>query len=196
MEIYTLSLDLEDTYTRLIMPGAVVRMRLVTQVEASKEQAYRDAIASKAGTTEGISNSNGYVSAVLPFYNTENSSSSSSGTVPVSEIVFENITIIDALNSSGTSIFDIYYALYNMESTAREEYIRNNADTLKEAVMPEKLVLILDTEEASEVAEFEQIGNTTAKFTIVKSETEDELYVKFSEIASRISQISLTNSEG
>ena len=167
-------------------------MRLVTEVDKAQEQAYRDAIANKAGTSDGIDVNNGFLSAVLPTYNVD--SSKSSAKVPVSEIVFENLTIIDALNSSGQSIFDIYYALYNMESTAREQYIRSNASTLKSELMPEKLVLVLSTTEASQVAEFEQIGNTTAKFTVIKTETEDELYSKFNEIATRINQISLTNS--
>ena len=192
MEIYTLSMDLDDTYTKFILPGAVIRMRLVTEVDKAQEQAYRDAIANKAGTSDGIDVNNGFLSAVLPTYNVD--SSKSSAKVPVSEIVFENLTIIDALNSSGQSIFDIYYALYNMESTAREQYIRSNASTLKSELMPEKLVLVLSTTEASQVAEFEQIGNTTAKFTVIKTETEDELYSKFNEIATRINQISLTNS--
>lgn len=196
-EIYTLGLDLSDTYTRLLMPGATVRMRIITEVDASQASEYRAQIANKAGgAAEGLEDGNGYMSAVLPFYSAKGKDGEADiPTVPIAEVVFENLQIIDALNESGESIFDIFYTLNSMDSTAREEYIRANAEALKTRVIPAKLVLILDADQASEVSEFESLDLDSVKFTIVKNTSDEDLYARFNQIATRISQIQVNTSE-
>lgn len=187
-EFYTLKFDSSDTYTRLLMPGAVVRMRIITKVDASKADEYRQQISNKTGTGDGVDDKNGYLSAILPFYSAENGDDTD-GEIPIAEVVFDNLQIVDAINADGQSIFDIFYSLANMENGVRAQYINNNYAALKEQIIPDTLILILTPEQASSVAEFENVDLTSYKYTVVKTDVEEDLYVKFQDIAANIAAI-------
>lgn len=194
-EIYTLAFDSSDVYTRLVLPGSTLRMRIITEVPIEAADEYRAAIENKTGLTQGLTDTNGYVSAVLPFYVTKEDGDDSGNTIPVAEVVFENLTMIDALNAENESIFDIYYSLECMDATVREDYIRAHIDELRSRLVPKSLVLVLTAEQATEVAEFENIDRTEYKYTVVKKTVEDDLLSKFSEIATRIGTITVDPNE-
>lgn len=173
-ELYTLKFDNSDVYTRMLIPGSILRMRIITQVPVDKADEYRAKIANKTGTGEGVDgDANGYLSAILPFYSTDEEERENN-TVPVAEVVFDNLMLIDALNSESTSIYDLFYSLMNMENSVRAKYINENYTTLRTQIIPETLILVLDPEQASQVAEFENIDYNAYKFTVVKNTTEDE----------------------
>ena len=161
-ELYTMKFSANDTYTRMIMPGCTMRVRIVQMVDQSEADAFRAQIAKKEATNKnGIEkDSNGYVSAVLPYYsvdtNAEGVSVGNKKQVPIAEVIFENLVMLDALNNSGESIFDIYYAMVNMDSTVREQFIRENADSLKTRLLPTSLIMSLTPEQSTAIAEFEK----------------------------------------
>lgn len=197
-ELYTMQFDSSDVYTRMLMPGATVRMRIITEVPVEFADEYRAQIAEKSASSEGLENSNGYISAVLPFYSVDDDNAgndASSDKVPIAEVVFENLVILDAMNGDGESIFDIYYSLNNMDSTVRESYIRENAEDLRERLIPESLIMSLTPDQATAVAEFENIEKTAYKYTVVKKEQQDDLYVKFMDIGTRINTITISGEE-
>lgn len=197
-ELYTMKFDASDVYTRMVLPGATVRMRIITEVPVEYADEYRKQIANKSAASTGLENTNGYISAVLPFYSIdpENSKNdASSDKVPIAEVVFENLIILDAMNKNGESIFDIYYSLNNMDSTVRESYIRENAEDLRERLVPESLIMSLTPDQATAVAEFENIDKTAYKYTVVKKEQQDDLYVKFMDIGTRINTITISDEE-
>lgn len=175
-ELYTMKFSASDIYTRMLMPGCTIRMRVVTQVPPEDADAFRAQIAKKTPYAEGgMEDSNGYMSAILPYFSTEeDGSGSSKGSVPVAEIVFNNLIMLDALNGSGESIFDLYYSLVNMDSTVREEYIRNNAADLRSRLLPQSLIMSLTPEQATAISEFENAGLGSFKYTIVKNSLSDE----------------------
>lgn len=198
-ELYTMKFDSDDVYTRMLLPGATVRMRIITEIPITKAEEYRKKIAQKtAGVADDKENANGYISAILPFYNdnTEGDGNSSKDVkVPVAEIVFNNLTILDAMNSNGESIFDIYYSLSNLDSTVREKYIRENSSDLISRLVPDSLIMSLNEEQATAIAEFENVKTKAYKYTVVKTEEGNELYSKFMDIATRINTITINTSE-
>ena len=197
-ELYTMKFDASDVYTRMLMPGATVRMRLIVMVPTEDADEYRKQIAEKSAENQhGLEDSdNGYISAILPFYSsTKDDDSKSDSEVPISEIVFENLVILDAMNGNNESIFDIYYSLNNMESTIRESYIRENAEDLRSRLVPSSLIMSLTKEQATSVAEFEHIDMPAYKWTVVKKESEDDLYQKFMDIGTRINTITIDYAE-
>jgi len=208
-ELYTLKFDASDIYTRMLLPGCTIRMRVITEVPSNKAEQYRAKIKEKSvenvTTSEDgeIEDTNGYMSAILPYLaQDQKSDDDSESEVPVAEVVFNNLVMLDALNSDGESIFDIYYALNNMDSTVRENYIRENASTLKSRLLPASLIMSLTPEQADSISEFENADITNYKYTIVKTDSEDEdaenyndLYDKFLDISTRINTITLSTSE-
>lgn len=193
-ELYTLTFDNTDVYTRMLIPGSILRMRIITQVPVDKADEYRAKIADKTGTGEGLEDSNGYLSAILPFY-TSDENERENDTVPVAEVVFDNLMLIDALNSNSTSIYDIFYSLMNMENSVRAKYINENYSTLRTEIIPNTLILVLTPEQATQVAEFENIEYNSYKFTVVKNTPDDNTYIRFNEIAATINQLHFSTSE-
>ena len=195
-ELYTMKFDASDVYTRMLMPGATVRMRIITEVPIEEADEYRKQIAEKSAASGGIENANGYISAILPFYSpSSDDDRASSQKVPVAEVVFENLVILDAMNKDGESIFDIYYSLNNMDSTVREAYIRENAEDLRKRLIPDSLIMSLTPDQATSVSEFENIERTNYKYTVVKKEQQDDLYTKFMDIGTRINTITINSDD-
>lgn len=193
-ELYTFKFDSSDIYTRMLMPGSTIRMRMIVNVPSSAEEAFRREIAKltpEAGFEE--ENSTGYISAKLPFY--ADAISDNDKEVPIAEIVFDNLVILDAMNGSNESIFDLYYSLSNMDSTVREQYIRDNAENLRARLIPQTLIMSLTKEQASSIAEYQNAEIPAYKWTVVKTEQEDELLGKFMDIASRIYTIQINSSD-
>lgn len=194
-ELYTMKFDSSDTYTRMLMPGSTIRMRMIFSVPNSQAESVRKEIANQKPSAafsseenkdgESTKNMTGFISAVMPFIDTDNRNENDVD-VPVAEIVFDNLVILDAMNGSNESVFDLYYSLTNMDSTIREQYIRENAAELRSRLIPQTLILSLDKEQASAIAEFENSAIPAYKWTVVKTEQEDELLQKFMDIATRI----------
>lgn len=192
-EIYTLAFDSSDVYARYLVPGAKVKMRVISAVPTSEVEAARAAVKENIQKTDETPNA--FREAILPFKVFTGTDSDTES--HVSESVFDGIKIMDALNSGGESIFDIYYNISNMETSAREAYIQANADSLKGRIVPSKLILIVDAEEGDRLAEYEQTQKSAYKYTVIKQEPEEdengsvEMYQKFNDISTRIAKYSL-----
>lgn len=192
-EIYTLAFDSSDVYARYLVPGTKVKMRVISTVPTSQIDVARNAVKDNQKKEEETVNS--FRQAILPFkvFEKEDNDTESH----VAEAVFVGIKIMDALNKNGESIFDIYYNISNMESAARENYIRENAASLKERIVPAKLILIVGSEEGDRLAEYEQTKTSAYKYTIIKQNPEDDvngdvdMYTKFNDISTRIAKYTI-----
>lgn len=71
----------------------------------------------------------------------------------VTEMLFSEVTVLDMLNSSGNSIFDIYYD-YISKSKAQQNALLNDEDFLK-SVTPKTILLEVTAEEADRFLEME-----------------------------------------
>lgn len=187
-EIYTLPFDSSDVYVKYLVPGSSIRMRVISTVPLSADATARQEV--KRNETSSKLTANSFRPAIIPtktFIGKEDDLKESA----ISETVFEGIRLMDALNADGESIFDIYYTLSCMDSLAAEKYIQTNAASLKQRIVPASLILVVDKDEASRLAEYEQTKKTAYKYTIVKDTVEDDLYRKFNEIGMRITKLNL-----
>ncbi len=184
-ELYTMDFDGSSAYQSYLIPGCVINLRYIWSVPADKETEYRNLIANK--TSDDI---NGFMESVIP----QGSLSSDDGvTVPISEKIFDNLQVVDFLNSDGESIFNIYYTLNALGESERSDYISRHADELAVSVTPDKIVFVLDSDQADKMAEFEATPNTTQKYTVTKSDDVDSIYNEFLAIAEEISKVRLSD---
>lgn len=183
-ELYTMDFDGSSAYQSYLIPGCVINLRYVWNVPAEKESEYRNLIANK--TEDDI---NGFMESVIP----QGSMKSTDGvTVPISEKIFDNLQVVDFLNSSGESIFNIYYSLNTLGESERSDYISRHASELATSVTPAKIVFVLDSDQADKMAEFESSTNTTQKYTVTKTDSTDSTYNEFLAIAEEISKVRLS----
>lgn len=203
-EIYTMRFSARDVYDPIFYPGCTLRVRMVYKVPLSQVTDVQTAIAQKEAAIKSGSwemGKSGENSAILNAIKKQTTSSGSNGfsseikeeedTIPMSEIVFNEITVVDMLNSAGESIFDLYYDLLSLPLQQRIEYVtteisKSSTNEFKSRVTPASLVFSVSRDEATMLAEFENLG-ATLKYTILPSTEEDyNLMTQFSEISSQI----------
>lgn len=186
-EIFVMNFDSSDVYTRYLYPGAVLRLRAISGVPTSKVKEARNVVKQNEGKQR---TENSFLNAVLPY--TLLSEEPEDTTSYVAEKVFEGIRIVDAQNSNGSSIFDIYYKIAGMSASEKQTYIANNLEWLRGAIVPAKLVIVCSSEEADALAEYQQSPKTAYKYTVVKAthtdDEESDLYTRFADIANRIAK--------
>lgn len=193
-EIYTLPFDVKGVDTQLLMPGTAIRVRLVLQVKSEAKQAIQEAVTTKDEdlVDNGIESAEDGSSVILDMGSEVMGSEFDvgTGTVPVAEVVFEKVIIIDMLNNQQESIFNIYTALLKMPLDERTKYLETTIEdpntNFQKRVTPSSLVLSLNREQATTMAEFENIANGVIKYTILPQEGEDELLSQFFEISEQI----------
>lgn len=193
-EIYTLPFDVQGVDTQLLMPGTAIRVRLVLQVKSEAKQNIQTAVNKKDQELEenGEESEENGNSVILDMGSEVMGSEFDvgTGTVPVAEVVFDKVIIIDMLNNSQESIFEIYTALLKMPLDERTQYLETSIEdpntNFQKRVTPQALVLSLTREQATTMAEFENIQNGKIKYTILPQEGEDELMNQFFEISEQI----------
>lgn len=180
-EIYTMNFDSESVDTRLLVPGAKIRIRGVLNVESQYVDEVRARIQQKEKNIySGLSVINEGESVIRDY--APNSSSNNNNSlvkdVPVAEIVYPSIRIVDMLNSSGESIYDVYMSLlgmsYNQRINMLKTSVTDSASSFMKRVAPEKLVLVVSAEDASQLAEFENLTGMKFKYTILPYGEEDD----------------------
>lgn len=193
-EIYTLPFDVSGVDTQLLMPGTAIRVRLVLQVKSEAKQNIQNQVQQKdEDLQENGEESNQDGNSVILDMGGDVMGSEfdvGTGTVPVAEVVFDKVIIIDMLNNSQESIFDIYTALLKMPLDERTKYLETTIEdpntNFQKRVTPNALVLSLTRDQATTMAEFENIQNGKIKYTILPQEGEDELMSQFFEISEQI----------
>lgn len=193
-EIYTLPFDVSGVDTQLLMPGTAIRVRLVLQVDTDQRQTLSSAVEKKDQDLDvnGSDSKQDGKSVILNMGTSSSNQNFNTGasTVPISEVVFDKIIIIDMLNNAQESIFEIYTALLRMPLDERVKYLETTIEdpntNFQKRVTPSALVLSLTRDQASTMAEFENISNGEIKYTILPQDGEDELMGQFFEIAEQI----------
>lgn len=183
-EIYTLPIETQGINTRLLLPGTHLRVRVVVQMDGTTSPFKAGSM--PASETTGVGATNELNKGAL---------SESGSEVPTASVVFDNLVAIDMLNSSNESLFDIYMALYKLSVEERISYLETtiedgNAQEFQKRVMPTSLVLILSKEQATQMAEFENLSGATIKYTILPYTDDDgNLLSNFTEIANQMTEI-------
>lgn len=198
MEIYTMGLTSQDVYTPIFYPGAQIRIRLVYNVDVEDAPAIKAKIdAKEAQMAAGTYFATGESVIMDSMQQNEMDSSEigfTSGNakqVPLSEVIFDKITVVDMLNNSDESIFDLYTELLGMPVEDRIAYVStqiegNGTNDFKRKVTPAKLVFSVTRDEATSLAEFEALGGNM-KYTLLPDNNEDySLMTQFSELSSQI----------
>lgn len=214
-EVYTLPFTARGVNTRILLPGTHMRVRIVAQLDSLNTSGISvNTVADAQEETELVVDETGVlIEADTSVENTSASSQSdpnnfnvdaASGisSLPVAEIVFDDIETVDMLNDDGESIFDIYLALSKKTTAERVQYLQttladnDQAKEFQQRVTPSSLVLALTKEQATAMAKFENLENATIKYTILPSaddeEKSDELSVllnTFVEISTQINNI-------
>lgn len=189
-EIYTLPIETEGVNTRLLLPGTHLRIRVVVQMD---------------DTTSPFKKGNSTTKASADVQKVESETATnelnkgallnSGSQVPTASVVFDDLVAIDMLNSSNESLFDIYMALYKLSVEERISYLETtieegSAQEFQKRVMPSSLVLVLSKEQATQMAEFENLGDATIKYTILPyTDDEGNLLSNFTEIANQMNEI-------
>lgn len=184
-EIFTLDFSDDDVYSPLIFPGSTIRMRTIRMIPSQDAEKYRKEIEKKSEDSSNKDNKDTQISVIPSSLNTKDTDS----TEPVAEITFDNLKVIDALNSDKESIFAIYKSLASMAPDVRQTYIKENKEKLRERVIPVKLVLVLNEKQANFISEFEKSEYNSIKYTVLKTKEEDELYTSFYSIANSIQAV-------
>lgn len=81
------------------------------------------------------------------------------------EMLFNEVRIIDMLNSDGESIYDIYYNLATMSTTQRKEYV--SQDGFDAAIEPATILLNVTAEEADRYMKLTQMGGGKLLMTLL-----------------------------
>lgn len=186
-EIYTLDFDSEDVNTRLLLPGSNIRVRGVLNVKAQYVEEIRDLLKAKEQKfitgAEDTLDGQSVIRTFAPTAGDEDLyATAAKDDVPVAEVLFNNIKVADLLNAKGESILEILMALSNMPLRDRvallNTSVEDDSDTNKFAkrIKPEKLVLVVSREDASLLAEFENLGGMTFKYTLLTEDEDNSLY--------------------
>lgn len=198
-EIYTLSFDSDEVYTRLMIPGAMIRVRGVSNISAEFVDEVRSYIQQKESKLDlGLELPQDGQS-VVRMYMAKSASTMTNGVnnaTAVAEIIFDKIRVVDMLNSNGESLFALYSKLIELPIDQRIEYLKTdisekNDNSLWKRLTPEKLVLIVSHEDASLLAEFEQLGGMEFKYTLLKPglNGDDELYSQFLDVTDTLQNL-------
>lgn len=182
-EIYNMSFDASDMNQRLLVPGGKIRVRAVMNIDAQYVEEVKKQIQIREDTK--IENPDGTVTYTMdPVLKTyaymakdNGDMTNLTGSVPVSEVIFDSIRITDMLNSSKESIFDIYMAMLALPVDQRAQLINTSVMTENTAFMqrvsPSSLVLVVNPKYATILTEFEKWSGIQLKYTILPDDSED-----------------------
>jgi len=110
----------------------------------------------------------------------------------VTEMLFSEVTVLDMLNSSGNSIFDIYYD-YISKSKAQQNALLNDEDFLK-SVTPKTILLEVTAEEADRFLEMEA-NSPTYLMTLLSRTGSNSIIDSLAEIQSALNGTNKSNNK-
>lgn len=110
----------------------------------------------------------------------------------VTEMLFSEVTVLDMLNSSGNSIFDIYYD-YISKSKAQQNALLNDEDFLK-SVTPKTILLEVTAEEADRFLEMEA-NSPTYLMTLLPRTGSNSIIDSLAEIQSALNGTNKSSSK-
>lgn len=197
-EIYTLKFAADDIYSPIFFPGSHVRVRMIYSVPSENVLEIKQRISEKEKRKESGQYISGDGESIImdALQNNEFSGNIGFGeneksTVPVSEIVFEDMVVVDMLNGSRSSIFDLYYELLSMPVDKRIEYLKTTIEdegqqSFKSKVQPTYITLVTTKEESTMLSEFELL-DAEKKYTLLVTDTEEyNLMKQFTEMGTQI----------
>lgn len=200
MEVYTMNFSVKDIYSPIFYPGAQVRIRMVYDVPVESAAGIKSEIDKKEKLLQSgkyVATGDSIIVSALQgdtyadaggVFGTSNTNQK---TVPISEVVFDKITVVDMLNNSNESVFDLYLDLIGKPVSKRIEYVKTsiaNSDTtsFRQKVTPSQLVFVVTREEANTMTIFENL-NATLKYTVLPETGEDySLMTQFTELNSQL----------
>lgn len=188
-EIYTLPFSATGVDVRLLLPGTHMRVRVVAQFDRGIEEG-QDAVSPLEQQESSADSDSGVNTIQADTYENTNSSVS-----PKAAIVFDDLVTVDMLNSQNESIFEIYMALLKMPVEQRIQYLEtkieeSTASAFQSRVIPASLVFALTKEQATAMAEFENLNGAAIKYTILPEKDQDgQLLNSFMEISDQLNEV-------
>lgn len=201
-ELYTIQFDPYTTYNQLLFPGGHVRLRAnISVFDSSGKPTGQTDIVSISAAASGVKNTN------PPSQESGEPSDESEEQVTVTEPIndedvqdlFDDVTVVDMLNSNNESIFDLYLPLTRMTREERIDYLREKAKMTGAAsyyarFVPTALVFALEDEQTNELTKVEATSNASINYTVLPnvsagSNEQNSLYLKFMEVRKDVNEI-------
>lgn len=201
-ELYTIQFDPYTTYNQLLFPGGHVRLRAnISVFDSSGKPTGQTDIVSISAAASGVKNTN------PPSQESGEPSDESEEQVTVTEPIndedvqdlFDDVTVVDMLNSNNESIFDLYLPLTRMTREERIDYLREKAKMTGAAsyyarFVPTALVFALEDEQTNELTKVEATSNASINYTVLPnvsagSDEQNSLYLKFMEVRKDVNEI-------
>ncbi len=216
-QLYTIQFDPYATYNQLLFAGSHVRMKAAISVlnengKATGETEVRSVSAAAVAAHEdedvsGEADESGE-KASEPGADETNSQTGESKKAPSSaktekaevEDRFGDVVVVDIINTSNESMFDVYLPLARMTRDERREFLTEKAKSAGAAsyyarFTPMSLVFALDDEQVSELSKVEHMSNASITYTLLPSSssegTDDEnsMYLRFMEVQRDVNEI-------
>lgn len=187
-EFYQMSFDATTVYDRLIIPGSYLRFRLVANVSAAAYGTIEKAFSSSSINVQAPSDtSKGSISSIEDF--SAILTSNSNAQVSCVTVAFD-AQVSDLVNKNGQSMYDLYSAFSQMNSTVRAKYfktkISSGSSSFLQSLTPTKIVLAVTPEQATALASIES-SSLTKKITVLqKSPTDSDIYGQFESVSDEI----------
>lgn len=166
-ELLNIQMNTVDDFGDMVVPGDTLNIRAVytkTYYNLPEEEEYM------------LSNGEGYGEGVQ---------------METSEMLFSEVTILDMLNSSGNSVFDIYYEY--IAATKAEQAAMLKDESFLESVQPSSILLEVTSEEVEHYMELQKAG-ATYQITLLPRDGSSSITDSLSEIQSALSGIAgITN---
>lgn len=166
-ELLNIQMNTVDDFGDMVVPGDTLNIRAVytkTYYNLPEEEDYM------------LSNGEGYGEGVQ---------------METSEMLFSEVTILDMLNSSGNSVFDIYYEY--ISATKAEQAAMLEDESFLESVQPASILLEVTSEEVEHYMELQKAG-ATYQITLLPRDGSSSITDSLSEIQSALSGIAgITN---
>jgi hypothetical protein len=105
----------------------------------------------------------------------------------VNEMLFSEVTVLDMLNSSGSSIFDIYYSFVAKPKSVQQQLLKDS--TFLSSVQPDTILLEVTSEEADRFMEL-SAKNPTYMMTLLPRTTSNSIIDSLSDIQDALSGLS------
>lgn len=113
---------------------------------------------------------------------------------------FDDIVVVDIINTSNESMFDVYLPLARMTRDDRREFLTEKAKSSGAAAYyarftPMSLVFALDDTQVSELSKVENMTNAKITYTLLPSSSnegsaeENSMYLKFMEVQRDVNEI-------
>ena len=156
-------MDTTTDFGDMVVPGDTLNIRVnydKKYYNLSDIEKYKLGIDSGAGnSTEGVS-------------------------VKTTEMLFNEVSVLDMLNSDGNSIFDIYYDYVSLSKAAQNEKLKDS--TFLESIKPQSILLEVTAEEADRFMELKS-SNPTYQITLLPRTGSNAILDSLSDIQKALS---------